>query len=311
MDVSVIVVNYNTKGLLEKCLFSIYKFTEQIDFEVIVVDNNSKDGSVNMVKKEFPKVHLIVNKENLGFAKANNQGIKVARGRSVFLLNSDAYFIENSIKKLIDRVRPYYNPIANKTEAKSDIRDGPYVISPMILNEDKSIQQSVGFFPHLPQIFYWMSFLDDLPAGQFLKPYHIDHDSFYKKDHEVDWATGAALFVPKEIIKKSGPLDSGIFMYGEDVEWCWRIKKSGFKILYTNSTKIIHLGSGSSGKVSKNPYIGEYLGLLYFYKKYKGNVSLQIVRLFLKIGALGRIFIFGLLKGKDFAKIYVEAFKVV
>src|SRR3989344_155939 len=103
MDLSVIIVNWNTKKLLEDCLLSIYKYTKGITFEVIVVDNGLSDGSQELVKEKFPKTKLILNKTNLGFTKANNQGIKVAKGKYILLLNSDTYLIENSLGKLVKR----------------------------------------------------------------------------------------------------------------------------------------------------------------------------------------------------------------
>ncbi len=296
MDISVIVVNYNTKKLTEDCISSVYKLTRGVRFEVIVIDNASKDGSQEYLKKKFPQVTFILNKENLGFARANNQGVKIAKGEYVLFLNSDAYFIENSLAKLVSK--------AKKIE-------GIAVLAPTILNVDKTIQQSVGFFPHIPQLFYWMSFLDDLPFGEKLKPYHVDHDSFYKNENVIDWATGAALLVVKAALVKLGAFDKNIFMYGEDVELCYRIKKAKLKIIYTPLTRIVHIGSGSSGKISKNAFIGEFIGVIYFYKKYRGNISLQILRLFLKMGALARILIFSLLGRKELAKFYAEALKVV
>ncbi len=295
MDLSVIIVNWNTKNLLEDCLSSIFKLTKGVKFEIIVVDNASKDGSPQMVKARFSKVILIKNNNNRGFTKANNQGIKVTKGEYILLLNSDAYLIENSLKKLLEAVKSKNNKA---------------VLAPLLLNENRTIQQSVGFFPHLPQVFLWMSFLDDLPLGQFLNPYHVDHDSFYKKEHVVDWATGAALFFPKSMIPKTGLLDEKIFMYGEDVEWCYRIKKAGYNMYFTPETKIVHSGRGSSGKILKGALVGEFIGLRYFYKKHKGYVALQILRVFLKIGALARIIIFSALGRFRLAKFYVEAFKV-
>ncbi len=295
MDLSVIIVNWNTKKLLEDCLSSIFKHTKGINFEVIVVDNASTDGSPQMVKTKFPEVVLIQNKDNLGFTKANNQGIKAAKGDYIALLNSDTYLIENAFKKL-------------KDTAKS--KNNKAVLAPLLLNEDRSIQQSVGFFPDLPQVFFWMSFLDDLPFGQFLKPYHVDHDSFYKQEREVDWLTGAAIFLPKEVIDKAGNLNEEIFMYGEDVEWCFRIKKAGYKIFLYPEAQIVHIGRGSSKKIPTKAFIGEYEGVKFFYRKYRSAFALQIARLFLKIGALLRIFIFSVLGRKELAKSYVEAFKV-
>lgn len=295
MDLSVIVVNWNTKKLLEDCLASIYKFTQNIDFEVIVVDNGSKDGSQKMVKDKYPKAKLIANKNNLGFAKANNIGFGHAKGKYILLLNSDTYLIENSFRKLVE--------FAKKQENLG-------VLTPQLLNQDRSIQQSVGFFPNLPQIFFWMTFIDDLPLGYILKPYHVDHEAFYKKDQQVDWVTGAALLIPKNVIQKAGELDEKIFMYGEDVEWCWRIKKAGFQIIYSPITKIVHIGRGSSGKISTQAFIGEFQGLKYFYSKHKSNFSLQILRILLKMGALARIFLFGFLGRKETARAYVETIKV-
>ena len=313
MDLSVIIINWNTKKLLEDCLSSIYKFTdssrsfaksdltqddkegEDIKFEVIVVDNSSNDGSQKMIKKKFPKVKLIENKSNLGFAKANNIGFRQARGKYILLLNSDTYLIENSLKKLLE--------IA---QAKENLG----VLCPLLLNEDRSIQQSVGFFPNLWRVFLWMTFIDDLLFGYILKPFHVDHNAFYKNPQEIDWASGAAILIPKTVIKKAGLLDEKIFMYGEDVEWCYRVKMSGFANYFSPETKIIHIGRGSSGKIAKNAFLGEYTGLIYFYKKHKGIISLQLLLVFLKIGALARIFIFSILGRKELAKIYEEAFKV-
>lgn len=295
MDVSFIIVNWNTKKLLEQAIASIYKYATGITFEIIVVDNNSEDGSPQMVVKKFPRVKLIKNKENLGFAKANNQGIKIAKGEFIFLFNSDAYLIDGSIINLVNRARQIPDLGA---------------IAPQILNEDRSIQQSVGYKPDLFRIVLWMSFIDDLPLGDYLKPYHVDHDHFYKKEHAVDWLTGAALMVPKKVIEKVGVLDGNIFMYGEDVDWCIRIQKAGFGIYYSPVAKLVHIGRGSAGKISKNAILGEYKGLIYVYTKHKDKLSLQILRLLLKIGALARIIVFNVLGRKETAKFYVEAFKM-
>ena len=303
MDLSVIIVNWNTKKLLENCLQSIFKFTRGINFEVIVIDNGSKDGSVEMVKQKFPKTKLIPNNQNLGFTKANNQGIKIAKGKYILLLNSDTHLIENSLFKLVKKAQALKNVGA---------------LGPQLLNIDKTIQQSAGFFPNLPQVFFWMTFIDDLPGGSILKPYHIDHDTFYHNDRQVDWVTAAAILVPRNVIDKIGKLDEKIFMYGEEVDWCYRIKKAGYDVYFSPATKIVHIGRGSSNKVSKNAIAGEYKGILYFYKKYKGAFLLQIVRILLKIGALARIVAFAILGlacrqagRKELAKSYVEALKVV
>lgn len=295
MDVSFIIVNFNTKELTQKAIASLYKYATGFTWELIVVDNASEDGSTQAIAKKFPQVKLLKNKENLGFAKANNRGIKIAKGHFIFLFNSDAYLIDNSLKNFITRAKEFSNLGA---------------IGPKVLNVDKSIQQSVGFFPHLPQIAYWMSFLDDLPGGTFLNPYHVDHDSFYKTEHDVDWLTGAALMVTRGAIEKAGLLDEKIFMYGEDVDWCFRIKSCGLKVMFSPVAQLVHIGSGSSGKKSKNAILGEFKGINYLYSKHKGKLALQLARILLKIGTLARILIFTALGRKETANFYVEALKM-
>ncbi len=293
MDLSIIVVSFNTKELLEKCLTSIFKFLKGVNFEVIVVDNASTDGSAQ-VAKSFKSVRVIENKKNLGFGTANNQGAKVATGKWLFFFNSDAYFTDNSLPELLQRL-------------EKDAKIG--AAGPLILNPDRSIQQSVGFFPHLPQVFYWMSFLDDLPRGDLLKPYHVDHDRFYKRERQVDWVTGAAMFVRRDVFESLGGFDEKIFLYGEDVDLCYRIKKVGFKVIFSPAAIVIHLGRGSSKLINIPAIVGEYSGVLYFYKKSKGTLAQILLKILLKAGAILRILIFGVILGrKELLKAYWRAF---
>ena len=296
MEVTFIIVNYKTKELVARGIDSILKFAKGFAWEIIVVDNNSKDGSVEFLKKKYPNVKVVAEKENLGFGKGNNIGIKQAKGDYLFFFNSDAYLIDTSLSKLISRTREINNLGA---------------ISPLILNPDKSIQQSGGYFPTLLKIFLWMSFIDDLPGGAMLKPFHIDHDSFYTKERELDWITGAAFMVPSKVLKKVGDFDPDIFMYGEDVELCYRIKKAGFKIVMDPEAKIVHIGQGSSGKTPRSAILGEYKTILHVYQKHQGKGSLQMARIFLKIGGLLRTLVFSLLGRKELSQIYAEAVKTV
>lgn len=296
MDVSFIIVNYKTKELVAAAIDSITKYAKGFSWEIIVVDNDSQDGSVEYLKKKYPKVVVMAEKENLGFGRGNNVGIKQAKGEYLFFFNSDAYLFDSSLSKLLDRAREIDNLGA---------------ISPLILNPDQSIQQSGGYFPTLFKIFLWMSFIDDLPGGAVFKPFHIDHDSFYKKEQELDWITGAAFMVPAKVIKKVGAFEPDIFMYGEDVELCYRIKKAGFKIVMDPKARIVHIGQGSSGKTPKGAILGEYKTILHVYQKHQGKGSLQMARLFLKIGGLLRILVFSLLGRKELSQIYAEAVKTV
>ena len=283
IELSIIIVSFNTQELLEKCITSIFKFLKGVKFEVIVVDNASTDGSVK-VAQDFRNVKVIVNKKNLGFGTANNQGATKAYGKWLFFFNPDAYLIDNSLPKFLEKLN-------------QQLKIG--AAGSLILNEDKTIQQSVGFFPHLPQVFYWMLFLDDLPGGQVLKPYHVDHDSFYAKVQKIDWVTGAALFVRRDVFEKTGGFDERIFLYGEDVDLCYRIKKLGFKIIFSPVAKMVHLGRGSHKGVNIGAIVGEYKGILYFYRKYRGILPQVLLQILLKIGAFLRIIVFGLALGRN------------
>jgi len=294
MDLSIIIVSWNTKKLIVRCLESIFKFTKGISFEIIVVDNASSDNTEQIIKK-FPEVELIQNRKNLGFGTANNQGIKIAKGRYLCFLNPDTFLVENSFEKLVKYL---------------DTKPKVGVLGPKLLNPDKSSQQSVGFFPHLPQVFWWMTFIDDLPFGEKLKPYHVDHDRFYQKEQQVDWVTGAVMVVRREVFDKVNGFDENVFLYGEEWELCFRIKKQGFEVLYTPVTKIVHLGRASMQSANIGAITGEYKAILYFYQKHKTKLEKFFVLILLKMGALLRILVFGLiLRRKELLKTYWSAFQ--
>lgn len=298
---SIIIVSYNTASLLHQCLASVenaltYKNLRKKS-EVIVVDNASKDESQTLVKKNYPWVKLICNKKNLGFARANNQGIKIARGKYILLLNSDTRVKNNTFIKLL--------------EAMSG-RENIGVVGGKLLNRDNSIQQSMGFFPNLTRVFLWMTFLDDIPIlTSLIKPYHITNKKYYRSRQEVDWVTGACFLVRKEVIRTSGLLDEKIFMYGEEVEWCYRIKKNGYQVIYYPQAEIYH-DKGASSPVGQIAGIDkEYQAVLYFYGKHKPNWQKIAVKQLLLYGALLRLFLFGIiLRNPDKVKSYAKAIKV-
>src|SRR5687767_579639 len=237
-NLSIIIVSYNTKKVLKDCLSSLYKNTKELDFEVIVIDNASSDGSVTMIKKNFPKVRLILNKQNQGFGGANNAAAKLAKADYLLFLNSDTLISDNAI------TNTYNQALTTKNLG---------AISCQLLNKDASIQASGGFFPNLINVFTWQSGLDDLPIlgdllGLLIKPVH-PQISFYKKNpKKLDWITGAFMIIPKKIYKKTGGFDESIFMYAEELELCFRIKKQNKKIYYFPESSIIHLGGQSAGQ---------------------------------------------------------------
>lgn len=215
---SIIVLSYNTADITVNCLKSIYqdKGLSDIPFEIIVIDNNSTDNSVSNIKK-FP-ITLIQNKANLGFGKANNQGLKIAKGQYILLLNSDTIILHSAISQSL-------NWLSSHPEA--------HCCSAQLLNQDKSIQASGGYFPNLLNIFAWCVSLDDLPLTNiFIKPFHphtpnfYTHDNFFKKDHSQDWVTGAFMLFRQSIYKKIGGFDEKWFMYGEEYEYQYRMHLS-------------------------------------------------------------------------------------
>ena len=269
--------------------------------EVIVVDNASTDQSSEMVQKEFPKVVLIKNKKNLGFAAGNNVGIKKAKGEYILLLNSDTKLVEDSLTKMVSFMGK--NPKIG-------------ISSCQLKGEDGEIQPSGGFFPSIFRVFALMFFLDDIPfLGSLIKSFHphppefCTRDPWYKSAHFQDWVTGAFFLVRRKVIDETGLLDENFFMYVEEMDYCFRAKKKGWQVFYTPASKIIHLG-GQSG-TSKMAILSEYRGLEYFYKKHKPAWQTPFLRGFLKIGALLRIFLFGIIKGSPEARrIYAEALRI-
>lgn len=297
MKLSIIIVSYKTKELLKNCLKSVFDSKIDFPFEVIVIDNNSEDGSIEMVKEEFKKVKLVVNKENVGYGKANNQGMKIAKGEYVLLLNSDTEIIDNAISKMVEWLEGY---------------EGVGVVGCKLLYRDGRIQQSAGFLPRLSKIFLWQTFLDDLPIlRNLIKPYQVSDVDFYKKEHEVGWVTGAFFLLRKKVFEETGGFDEKIFMYAEEVEWCLRIKKAGWKIFYTPTASIYHIKSASPRDLNENAIISEYKGLMYLFKKHKPKWELRFLPLILKFGAFLRILRFSIIGDKEKVKIYEKALKVV
>lgn len=285
IDLSVIIVSFNTQKLLQECLESIFKQTKDLDYEVIVVDNGSTDESVKSVKElRVKELRVIENKENLGFAKANNQGIKVSRGKYILLLNSDTKVINNALKKLVDF---------------AGTRDGLGVVGPRLLNADGSLQPSVAPFFDLPRALIWLALGD-----RFLY-------SSPSRECGVDWVMGAALLVKKEVVEKLGLLDEKFFMYLEEVEWCYRIKKAGWEVWFYPRAEIFHLVRGSSPEGKQRAILGIYTGLLYLYQKHLGKADLAVLKLALRTKAI-LAWGLGILIGNRYLKeTYGKAFKVV
>lgn len=291
MKLSIILVSFNTKDLIKQALESLPDISE---VEVIVIDNASTDGTAQLIKQEFPGIKLIRNKNNTGFAKANNQGIKAAKGELLLLLNSDTKAQGDAIKTLIQFMED--NPDAG-------------ILSCQLLNPDSSLQPQGGYLPNILNISFWMLFIDDLPfIGKYLYPYQLRYRGVFKKRRELGWVGGTAMLIRRNVIDEIGLLDENIFMYGEDVDFCLRARAKGIKVSYTPNARIFHYGQQSSGGKASIAILGEYQALKYIFKKHKSKPEYLILRLLLKIGSLLRMFIFGILQGRERYEIYKKAF---
>lgn len=228
LNLSIIIVSFNTKEILKKCLQSLGKngLKEQ---EIIVVDNDSTDGSQEMVKKEFLEVKLISNGENVGFAKANNQGIKKATGKYILLLNSDTEVKKGSIDKL-------YVFAEGHEEAGA--------IVPRLLNPDGSLQPSVFRLPTL-----WLAIKQYWFGKNGLLDKSLPAIGLQKSPVVVESAVMAAFLITPQALKKAGLLNEKYFMYFEDLDYCRRINKSGLKIYYLPEAEIIHHHGISGNKL--------------------------------------------------------------
>ena len=294
-DLSIVIVNYKSKDFLEKCLRSVKNSLKGISSEVFVVENDSGDGSYEMVEKKFPWVKLIAS-PNIGFGPGNNIAMKQAQGRYVLLLNPDTEIIqEDMFSQMLDWMDKH-------------LKVG--VSSCALLNTDGSIQGTGGYFPTILRVFAWMSFLDDIPfLDRLIKPYHPMHPwsflysgkDFFNKTHKQDWVTGAFFLIRNKVLGEVGYFDENFFAYVEEVEYSKRIKDAGWEVWYLPKWKIFHHGQASSS--SEYATISEYKGLKIYYKKHCPRWQLPLLRLFLKLGSLSRL----LFNFKIYAKAFREA----
>lgn len=255
INVSIIVVSYNTKNLLRACLLSV---VQQAD-EVIVVDNASTDGSGELVKKEFPSVNLIANKENKGFAAATNIGLKPARGRYLLLLNSDTEVPAGAIEQVTRFMDEH--PYIGVTGAKLMLPDGR--MDPACHRGFPTPWAALTYFIGLEKVFSHSRIF-----GQYHQGYKM-----LEQPHEIDSPSGAFYLVRREVIDSVGFLDEDYFMYAEDLDWSYRIKQAGWKIFYYPKVTVLHKKK-QSGRDSDDPSLRRitetyfYDTMKLFYKKH-------------------------------------------
>ncbi len=276
--VSIIIVSYNTRELLRDCLKSIYKHVRGVTWEAVVVDNGSTDGSVEMVQTEYPSVRLIVNNQNLGFGVANNIGAKKSSGTYLMFLNSDTVLVEDTV---------------NTLQKYMEKEPGVGIVGPAVFLADGQLQpKTCGNYPVLRIIFNDALLLSRLvPVKRYFPGMHLEDDDLTGDTMEVDWVSGVCMLIRKDLFQEVGGFDPDYFMYTEDIDLCWRIKRAGWKVVRVNITSIIHY-CGASSKTDADKIrnsIMQQRNLLKMISKSSENMELFLAKTFIVIGLTLRL----------------------
>ncbi len=266
---SIIIINYNVKYFLEQCLCSLQEVFKNIEGEIIVVDNNSSDGSRDFFRDKFPGVNFIWNQQNEGFAKANNKALRIASGDYILFLNPDTVVPEDCLEKCVSFIKDKDNAVALGIQ--------------MIDGSGKFLKESKRAFPSPMTSLYKLSGLARLfPRSRTFAKYHLGYLS-KSKNHEVDVLAGAFMMVPKKILDDVGSFDENFFMYGEDVDLSYRIQKAGYKNFYFAESCIIHFKGESTKKGSLNYVRMFYKAMSVFVQKHYGGTKAGLFNVFIQI----------------------------
>ncbi len=270
MKLSIVIVSWNTKDLLEACLHSVYQYPLEQPFEVWVVDNHSKDDSVSMVRAKFPQVELIASEENLGFAKGNNRAIRQCQGEYILLLNPDTEVKPEALNELVAFMEG--EPDAGAAGSR-------------LLNADGTLQASCHPMPTLSRELWRMFYLDKLiPYGDYnMQKWDVT------QPREVDVLMGASLMLRKTVLDKVGLLDEGYFMYSEEVDLCFRLQKAGWRLYWVPQSQVVHYWGQSAKQVLTKMFLQLYRGKLRFFRKHYGRLITFLYKIVLGLAALFRL----------------------
>jgi hypothetical protein len=252
MDLSIVVVHYRSLDTLPLCLQALAG--ESRGGETVVVDNDSRDGVEDLLRREFPAVRLIANRDNLGYARAVNQGIAATSGAFVLVLNPDCFLEPGAVDALLDDLRAH-------PEAA--------IAGPQLLNRDGSIEYSARAFPDASAfLFNRYSLLTRLfPSNPFSRRYLLT-DWDHAAEREVDWLAGACLMVRRRAIAAVGPMDEGFFMFNEDVDWCRRMKQAGWSVRYVPAARAVHHVGASRRRVAARVILERHRGMIRYFHKH-------------------------------------------
>jgi GT2 family glycosyltransferase len=277
MKLSIVIVNYNVRYFLEQCMHSVKKAVNGIESEIFVVDNNSVDGSVEMLTDKFPEIKVIKNSENLGFSRANNQAIRLAKGEYILLLNPDTVVEDDTFRKIVMFMDGH--PDAGALGVK------------MVDGQGKFLPESKRGLPTPVVAFYKIFGLSRLfPKSKIFGRYHL---GFLNDDkiHIVDILSGAFMLIRKAALDKTGLLDEAFFMYGEDIDLSYRIKNAGYNNYYFPETRIIHYKGESTKKSSINYVVVFYNAMVIFARKHFSAKNAMIFSFLINLAVYFRAFI--------------------
>lgn len=263
---SVIIVSWNVRELLRRALTTAQaSWGARPGLELIVVDNASQDGSPEMLRAEFPQVRLIANAANLGFTRGNNQGLDIAAGEYLLLLNPDTEILADALPRLVDYLAAH---------------PGVGMVGPQLLNPDGSVQASRRRFPTLPILFCESTWLQGITPRRWLRRFYVE-DRPDDAEQAADWITGAAMLTRRGVVAQVGGLDEGFFMYSEEVDWCRRIRAAGWDVRYYPAARIIHHEGQSSAQVAPARHIYFQSSKIRYTRKYHGALAAESLRLWL------------------------------
>jgi len=264
--ISIHIVNYNNRNLLNNCINTIYHYAGNIAFSITVIDNASTDGSVEMLQTSYPNVKIIENPSNYGFAKAHNIGFGLVDTKYLLLLNPDTLFIDNSIEKMAS-----YMENNEKTG----------ILGPAVLNADRSAQYTGVTFPRNTNFLYETLFLDRiLPRSRIFGNHKKIYDNHITA-RNVDYLQGSCLMIRKELLQDVGCFDENYFLYFEETDYCYRAVQKGWKVTQLHESSIIHYGGGETGYYDEFRTYHYFKSMLFFYKKHYTGANVLILKVLL------------------------------
>lgn len=274
-DISFVIVSWNVRELLMRAVRSIQVDAAAYSYEIIVIDNASEDGTIERVRTEFPAVRVIANTENAGFTRANNQALKVAQGRYLFLLNPDTELVGGATQALVQFMDAPENA-------------GVGIVGPQLVYADGTVQASRRRFPK-----FSTALVESTVVQQWF-PHSRALESFYMRDtqddvtQDVDWIVGAAMFVRREVYDQIGGLDERFFMYSEELDWCLRAKQArsertdaSWRVVYFPGARVMHYEGKSSEQALAQRDIYFHSSKVRFFKKHHGRLQGEMLRYFL------------------------------